>query len=153
MLVKPSIEKLLEKVDNRYSLTYVVARRARQLVAGAKPMTQTEAPNLVTLACEEIAEDQVLAVPRIVEPLVPLRPENEAARLQALIEKRERERGLEEDLDFGSTRTPKEKREKEEEVESFISTEEVLASSTVEEEFEEVSMEVLLAEENFEEEE
>lgn len=151
MLVKPSIEKLLEKVDNRYSLTYVVARRARQLVAGAKPMTKTEAPNLVTLACEEIAENQVLAVPRIVEPLVPLRPETEAARLQALIEKRERERGLEEDLDFGTPRLSKEKQEKE--IEDLLSTEEVLASSMVEESIEEISMESLLEQEDFEEEE
>lgn len=151
MLVKPSIEKLLEKVDNRYSLTYVVARRARQLVAGAKPMTKTEAPNLVTLACEEIAENQVLAVPRIVEPLVPLRPETEAARLQALIEKRERERGLEEDLDFGTPRLSKDKTEKE--IGDLLSTEEVLASSMVEESIEEISMESLLEQEDFEEEE
>lgn len=100
MLVQPPIEKLLEKVDNRYSLTYVVARRARQLVSGANPMAESESPNLVTLACEELAQDKVVAVPRIVEPHVPLRPEVEAARKQALIDSRkkrllEREEGLE----------------------------------------------------------
>lgn len=86
MLVKPPIEKLLEKVDNRYSLTYVVARRARQLVAGANPMTQSDSPNLVTLACEELAQDKVIAVPGIVDPIVPLRPEIEIARVAAMLE-------------------------------------------------------------------
>lgn len=71
MLVKPPIEELLKKVSNRYSLTYVVAKRARQLVSGAKLMTNSTNPNLVTLACEEIASDQVVAVPRLVSAFIP----------------------------------------------------------------------------------
>lgn len=161
MLVKPSIEQLLKKVDNRYSLTYVVARRARQLVAGAQPMSNADTQNYVTLACEEIAENQVIAVPRLVDPIVPLRPENEAARIQALIEKHERAMGLEED-DFGSGKREKTaKTRKNAKEEKDLSTEELLASSVEEdllsysedEDFEELSIELLAENESDEDEE
>ncbi len=38
MLVKPPMENLLPKVDNRYTLAILVAKRARQLVDGALPL-------------------------------------------------------------------------------------------------------------------
>ena len=36
MLVKPPLERLLPKVENRYTLAILVAKRARQLVDGAE---------------------------------------------------------------------------------------------------------------------
>ncbi len=83
MLVKPPMEKLLQKADNRYTLAILVAKRARQLVDGAQPLTDSDSPNLVTLACEELAEDVVRLVHGHVNPIIPLRPEIEAARLAA----------------------------------------------------------------------
>ena len=80
MLVKPPIEELLPKVESRYTLAMLVAKRTRQLVDGAQPMVDSESTNLVTLACEEIAADQVICVTGIFSPVVPLRPEIEEAR-------------------------------------------------------------------------
>lgn len=80
MLVKPPIEELLPKADSRYTLAMLVAKRTRQLVDGAQPMVPEDTPNLVTLACEEIMADQVVGIPGIHTPVVPLRPEIEEAR-------------------------------------------------------------------------
>lgn len=83
MLVKPPLEKLLPKVDNRYTLAILVAKRVRQLVDGAQPLLESDTPNLVTLACEELASNRISLVKGQVNPFVPLRPEIEAARLAA----------------------------------------------------------------------
>lgn len=80
MLIKPPIETLLPKVESRYTLAMLVAKRARQLVDGAQPMVESDSPNLVTLACEEVAADRVICVPGLHNPVVPLRPEIEEAR-------------------------------------------------------------------------
>ena len=34
MMVKPSVQELLEKVDNRYRLVIVTSKRARQIAEG-----------------------------------------------------------------------------------------------------------------------
>ena len=84
MLVKPPLEKLLPKVDNRYTLAILmIAKRARQLVDGALPLIESDSPNLVTLACEELAYNRITWVKGQVNPYIPLRPEIEAARLAA----------------------------------------------------------------------
>lgn len=83
MLIKPSLESLLPKVESRYTLAMVVAKRARQLVDGAQPMVDSDTPNLVTLACEEIHADKVVCVSGLHKPFVPLRPEIEEQRRQA----------------------------------------------------------------------
>jgi len=80
MLVKPPLEQLLPKVESRYTLAMLVAKRTRQLVDGAQPMVETDSPNLVTVACEEIAQDKVVCCEGIFTPVVPLRPEIEEAR-------------------------------------------------------------------------
>jgi DNA-directed RNA polymerase omega subunit len=83
MLVRPPLEQLLPKVDNRYTLAILVAKRARQLVNGGMPLIRTQSPNYVTIACEELGKDRIQCVKGIVSPYVPLRPEVEAARLAA----------------------------------------------------------------------
>ena len=80
MLIKPPIEQLLPKVESRYTLAMLVAKRTRQLVDGAQPMAEADSPNLVTMACEEIAHDKVVCVSGLLNPVVPLRPEIEEAR-------------------------------------------------------------------------
>lgn len=84
MLVEPTIEELLPYVENRYTLAIAIAKRTRQLVDGAEPMVEeTENPNLVTLACEEMAADKLAILPGELEPFIPLRPEVSAALAQA----------------------------------------------------------------------
>ena len=83
MLVKRPLEKLLPKVENRYTLAILIAKRTRQLVDGALPLVKLESNNLVSVACEEVAANRVTYVPGQIEVYVPLRPEVEAARLAA----------------------------------------------------------------------
>ena len=62
MLTKPSIESLLPKVDSRYTLAILVAKRARQIVMGGKVLVACDSPNTVTQACEELAGDRLAFV-------------------------------------------------------------------------------------------
>ena len=80
MLIRPLLDELLPKVDTRYTLAMLVAKRTRQLVDSAQPMVKEETPNLVTLACEEIAQGKVLCIQGIHQPVIPIRPEVEEAR-------------------------------------------------------------------------
>ncbi len=81
MLVKPTMESLLKKVDGRYTLAMLAAKRARQLVNGALPLSTSDTPNYVTLACEEIVKGKVVCVKGIKDIFIPLRPEVAAERL------------------------------------------------------------------------
>ncbi|HHU13224.1 MAG TPA: DNA-directed RNA polymerase subunit omega [Clostridiaceae bacterium] len=83
MLINPPLERLLPKAENRYVLTMLTAKRARQLTQGANPMVESETPNFVSLAAEEIDQNKVLYRKGRHDPFIPLRPEIEAARLQA----------------------------------------------------------------------
>ena len=62
MMVKPSVTELLKKVDNRFELVVMTAKRARQLSKGDKPLTNKQEESTVTLAADEIAEGQVTIV-------------------------------------------------------------------------------------------
>ena len=59
MMVKPSVQELLEKVDNRYRLVIVTSKRARQIAGGDMSMTRVKENSPVTLAANEIAEGKV----------------------------------------------------------------------------------------------
>ena len=62
MMVKPTVNELLEKAENRYALVIATSKRARQLSMGAKPMTNKKEESMVTLAADEIAEGEVKIV-------------------------------------------------------------------------------------------
>jgi len=58
-MIYPEIADLLKKVDCRYTLVVETAKRARQLVDGAQPLTAQVNPNPVSQAVEEIFEEKV----------------------------------------------------------------------------------------------
>lgn len=58
-MIDPSIVSLLEKVDNRYSLVVVSARRARQIVDGDKTYVEIESTKPVTIAVNEINQGKI----------------------------------------------------------------------------------------------
>ena len=62
MMVKPTVVELLKRVDNRFELVIAVSKRARQIAAGALPLTKVEARSPVTIAANEIAEGKVKVV-------------------------------------------------------------------------------------------
>jgi len=46
--------------ENRYLLTMIIAKRAKQLFAGAKPLIRSKHKNPVAIALEEVKEGKVL---------------------------------------------------------------------------------------------
>lgn len=59
MMVKPTVEELLKRVDNRFELVVATAKRARQLSKGEKSLITKEEASTVTLAADEIAEGKI----------------------------------------------------------------------------------------------
>lgn len=59
-MISPSIVSLLEKVDNRYSLVVVTARRARQLIDGEEALVDIDSPKPVTIAINEIEDGKIV---------------------------------------------------------------------------------------------
>ena len=59
MMVKPTVNELLDKIDDRYQLVVVTSKRARQLAEGAEPLSDKKEDSFVTLAADEIAEGKV----------------------------------------------------------------------------------------------
>ena len=62
MLVEPPVTEILKKVDDRYSLIIMTSKRARQIAAGAKKLTEAEDKSPVTLAVDEIFEGSVYEI-------------------------------------------------------------------------------------------
>lgn len=61
MMVKPTVKELLKKVDNRFELVVITAKRARQIADGAPKLTEVDEEAPVTIAANEIAEGKVTA--------------------------------------------------------------------------------------------
>lgn len=58
-MIKPPLEELLDRVDNKYALVIIASKRARQLKDGALPMVDIDSANPVSIALEEIATGKV----------------------------------------------------------------------------------------------
>ncbi len=58
-MIEPPIADLLAKVDSRYTLVILTAKRARQLTAGSVRRIKVDTNKNVTVAVHEIAQDKV----------------------------------------------------------------------------------------------
>jgi DNA-directed RNA polymerase subunit omega len=59
-LLKPSIDDLLKKVDSKYTLVVVAARRARNIQTNYSPENvKNRARKPVSMALDEILDDQL----------------------------------------------------------------------------------------------
>ena len=58
-MIHKEINYLLSKVDCRYTLVVETAKRARQLIDGASPLTDGVENNFVSQAVNEIEQDKV----------------------------------------------------------------------------------------------
>ncbi len=58
-MIKPPLEALLDRVESKYALVIVAAKRARQLKEGALPLVDADSSNPVTIALEEIAAGKI----------------------------------------------------------------------------------------------
>ena len=57
-MARITVEDCLEKVPNRFELVLLGARRAKQLLKGARPLVESDNKEVVT-ALREVAEGQV----------------------------------------------------------------------------------------------
>ena len=58
-MVNPSTDTLMSRTHSRYALVVLAAKRARQLLAGAKIQAEKKSTKDVTNALEEIAEGNI----------------------------------------------------------------------------------------------
>lgn len=58
-MINPSIVKLLNKVDNRYSLVVATSRRARQIIDGFEPSVDKKDRKPLTIAIDEVNEGNI----------------------------------------------------------------------------------------------
>ena len=59
MLIKPTLESLMKKVDNKYTLVTLAAKRARELTDGDEPLVDVETTRVVSIAMEEIDQGKI----------------------------------------------------------------------------------------------
>ncbi len=59
MIVKPTVNELLEHAENRFALVIATSKRARQIAKGDEKLTDSVEESPVTLAANEINEGKV----------------------------------------------------------------------------------------------
>lgn len=59
MLIHPSLDSLLEKVDSKYTLVVLAAKRARGLVEGNPRLVEAKSPKPVGVALEEVLAGKI----------------------------------------------------------------------------------------------
>jgi DNA-directed RNA polymerase subunit omega len=58
-MIRPPLESLLDRIENKYALVVSVAKRARVLKEGQLPMVDVASSNPVTVSLEEIAAGKI----------------------------------------------------------------------------------------------
>jgi DNA-directed RNA polymerase subunit omega len=58
-MMDPSLDLLMKKVDSKYALVVMAAKRARQLMAGEEQLVSLDSEKPVTIALAEIAREYV----------------------------------------------------------------------------------------------
>lgn len=92
MMLKPSIDSLLNQVDSKYSLVILASKRAHELDNGAQPtMEDFDSVKSVGQALEEIDNGNVVIDPHPELKRERIRMENEARKLQQEREKKDLE--------------------------------------------------------------
>lgn len=59
MLIQPTLESLMKKVDSKYTLVTLAAKRARELTDGGAPFVDVNTNKVVSVAMEEINEGKI----------------------------------------------------------------------------------------------
>lgn len=59
MMMEPSLDLLMRKVDSKYALVVTAAKRARQIMQGADKLVKSKSEKAVTVALDEIVVDAV----------------------------------------------------------------------------------------------
>ena len=59
MLIKPTLESLMTKLDSKYTLVTLAAKRARELTDGDEPLVDVDTTKVVSIAMEEIDQGKI----------------------------------------------------------------------------------------------
>lgn len=58
-MLYPPLSELMKKVDNRFTLCIVVAKRARRLLEGDRPLLECNSKKPVSIATNEVCEGKI----------------------------------------------------------------------------------------------
>jgi DNA-directed RNA polymerase subunit omega len=58
-MIHPSLDVLVTKVDSKYTLVVLTAKRAREIMSGDAPLAESKSNKPVTVALEEVAQGKV----------------------------------------------------------------------------------------------
>ncbi|MCT4660380.1 MAG: DNA-directed RNA polymerase subunit omega [Tissierellales bacterium] len=58
-MYNPPIDELLEKVGNRYSLSMIISKRARQIIDGSETIVEKKTEKIIDLAIDELDQDML----------------------------------------------------------------------------------------------
>lgn len=58
-MINPSLDSLVKKVDSKYTLVVLAAKRAREIMDGQQPLTASKSNKPVTIALEEVAQGEI----------------------------------------------------------------------------------------------
>lgn len=58
-MIYPALDILMDKVDCKYTLAVLAAKRAREIMSEDRPLIESRSNKLVTIALEEIAQDKI----------------------------------------------------------------------------------------------
>lgn len=59
-MIHPSLDVLVKKVDSKYTLVVLSAKRAREIMSGSSPLVECKSNKPVTVALEEVAQGKVV---------------------------------------------------------------------------------------------
>ena len=57
-MINPSIVDLVEKAGDRYSVVVITSKRARQIIAGSRPLVDSDLSKPLTIAISELNENK-----------------------------------------------------------------------------------------------
>lgn len=58
-MIQPSLDVLVNKVDSKYTLVVLAAKRAREIMSGDEAMADSKSNKPVTLALEEVIQGHI----------------------------------------------------------------------------------------------
>ncbi|WP_094602704.1 DNA-directed RNA polymerase subunit omega [Sporomusa silvacetica DSM 10669] len=58
-MINPSLDSLVKKVDSKYTLVVLAAKRAREIMDGQPPLIECKSNKPVTIALEEVAQGKI----------------------------------------------------------------------------------------------
>lgn len=59
-MIYPSLDVLVDKVDSKYTLVVLAAKRAREIMNGEESLVDSKSNKPVTVALEEVAQGKVV---------------------------------------------------------------------------------------------